>query len=114
MPVFHFRYWLGTKEAVRNGSSDSNHAHRPMTARASGFASPPYAVVFATFFRPTRARAGVGTGHHFFSSPRRRLCSIGRATGRERESQYVWIAVDGDLVKQKNNKRNNTHITQQH
>src|SRR3546814_4173549 len=61
-PVFRFRYWLGTKEAVRNGSSDSNHAHRPMTARASGFASPPYAVVFSTFFRATGARACVGTG----------------------------------------------------
>src|SRR3546814_11171373 len=73
-PVFRFRYWLGTKEAVRNGSSDSNHAHRPMTARASGFASPPYAVVFSTFFRATGARACVGTGHHFFSSQRRRLC----------------------------------------
>src|SRR3546814_2519399 len=78
-PVFRFRYWLGTKEAVRNGSSDSNHAHRPMTARASGFASPPYAVVFSTFFRATGARASDGPGHHFFSSPRWRLCSCATA-----------------------------------
>src|SRR3546814_1067615 len=67
-PVFRFRYWLGTKEAVRHGSSDSNPAHRPMTARASGFASPPSAVVFSTFFRATGPRACVGTCHHFFRS----------------------------------------------
>src|SRR3546814_2386657 len=63
-PVFRFRYWLGTKEAVRNGSSDSNHAHRPMTARASGFAPAPYAVVFSTFFRATGARACVRSEEH--------------------------------------------------
>src|SRR3546814_11581854 len=89
-PVFRFRYWLGTKEAVRNGSSDSNHAHRPLTARASGSASPPSPAVFSTLFRPTGARAILCTRHPFFSPPPLRRVEDRRVGNQCVRTLYIW------------------------